>query len=241
VLAHINYDTAKVTGIYDDNRNKVMTLDKAITLMPTIIKVKTAGNASGYHGGQIFTDPRYAYAARLRSNPYEESTPTYFTTNGAIAKAASWAGLFKGGEGSEYRSAISDVMNVSMGVLLKSQPTVDLYKDTYTGANGGDLGKAGARGNIPKDLTMTYTLNSDNSESKISIANNLSYGSAVTKTIPTPGGNAGPLFSGDVVISNVEGGVTGGVDVIAKYDPNGNYDELARGIDYTKTFLPIYY
>lgn len=248
IRTYVNYGSKLITAAYDSNRDRIATLNIPITLVPSMQEIYNKGSTTSgagwsgaYYNAQIFDDVRHQYAFRLRSNPYSYTTAVNFTTKGAKVRAPSWAGLFKGGLGGEYENGLDGDTSVSQIILLKEQALVDTYKASFTGAKGGDLGSNGSVGNTPQELTARYTLNTDTSPNKITITNDLSFGAAPVVCTATSGGSSGPLFVGNVTITSKNGGVVGGSSVIAKYDPNGNFDELARGTNYSKTFIPTHY
>lgn len=249
IWVYVDYNNGGlVTGVYNSDRNRVTTLNAPIKLMPSMqevynrgSKTSVAGWGGTYYSAQIFDDIQHQYAFKLRCNPYGDPTPVNFTTKGAKVRAPSWAGLFKGGLGGEYEHGLNGMISASHIILLKEQALVDTYKTSFTGARGGDLGSNGSKGNTPQKLSAQFPLNGNNSPDKITIRNDLSYGKPPTECVATDGGSSGPLFVGDVTINSNNGGVVGGPSVIAKYDPNGNFDALARDTNYSKTFIPTHY
>lgn len=245
----VNPLTNRIRGYSDGADGLLVTLDipvKQINSWMTAVKDRTPSINT-----LRWTETIYENDHLIREDrAYLHGIDRYARNTGAIVPNTGQAGLFRGANG-----ALSGRVNtgyMSRFLCCSSQAVVDRIGPGVTGEKGGDIGESkglaaplepntihsGYYGGRYQFEILEGFVGKDHQTGKPN--------SEVLKVIPpTRGGYTGDNYkntnSGRIQISAAGGGALGGPAVLAKYDPNADFDTKARGSNVLKTFKPKWY
>lgn len=244
-----------VEGYLDSSSNVNIVLNKPIVELPDILKTFKETNPTltrlRLYNFEYANDEHLIKESRAYLHAkYGPEEQRYAYSTGARVDNTGAAGLFRGAQG-----AVPGRLNsggIERFLCCSSQAVVDRVAQRLRGAKGGDLGQSLGMADALQPVTVHAGYY--NGAYRFEILDGLvgwdhEYNKPVSETWsvlpPTTGGVSGPnsktLNSGVINITAVGSGAIGGAAVLAKYDPNGTYDTLARGSDVLKTFKPRWY
>lgn len=250
VTVSVNMQTMQVIGYVNNTGNLLLSIDKPVIEVPEILRtwheLQPDNNIARMSNFETTTNEHLIREA----DAWLYSSNRYAGSSGAKIKNTGAAGLFRGAEGAVPGRLNTGGLERYLGA--SSQDVVDRVAQRLQGTKGGDLGQSLGLAKALEPVTVHAGYY--NGGYRFEILDGLQgwdhqFNRPIAETFtvipPTTGGVAGAnsqtLSNGKITITASGGGVLGGPAVLAKYDPNGTFDTLARGTDVLKTFKPLWY